>query len=566
MKLSAVWNTFCGFALAVASMMSIGAQPLHAQSVTINIHTNEPHPLSQGFSGFNMNLFNNGTSYLDPAMTRLAEKVSPGWIRFPAGTADDDFDWKTGLTPPSMLDFWKGSFLYPTFEEDAKILAGKSDAAGLPGIQIADHLAFIKNLSRALGYPVQTIGVINTFTDTPQSAADIVQWAKEHNLSVPIWELGNEPQNLGRKYPSVQSYLSQAHSYATAIHNVDSKANVAVFAGFGTTLDKWIYALKNYPTEHGGSVYWNDYYYHTYPCNGYWQSGPAMECLNYYLNQKSGHLMDPSGYYGATIGATNPDFKIEASELNVSSGDIMAGTLYSGIFDAEYIMRLSQNPHVEYAGIHVLVCPQPGAHSIYNFDCIIVPRQGHTQDVLNAYNLGRTINTANLNFGYFLSATGVAMEVANPAINRSAHTWSTSVIGGPSVEAYDKNLNYGNGQIPAIFALGYEKTFPVIPGGEKDLGATGNDAGLPATSQGSVHWSIHNKGYLLITNKSGIASQATIEINGKALQGAMHLYFVTSSNPEVKNTPLNTHAVQMQQAVSTNPITIPPYSIMRIDF
>ena len=42
-------------------------------------------------------------------------------------------------------------------------------------------------------------------------------------------------------------------------------------------------------------------------------------------------------------------------------------------------------------------------------------------------------------------------------------------------------------------------------------------------SQGSAHWSIHNEGYLLITNKSGVASQATIEINGKPFEGAMHL-------------------------------------------
>ena len=566
MKLSTRGSRLRRLGLAVALGIGMGTLPLQAQMVTINVHTDEPHPLQQGFSGFNMNLFNNGTSYLDPAMTQLAEKVSPGWIRFPAGTADDDFDWKTGLTPPSMLNYWQGTGLYGLFAENAKIVAGKTDAAGLPGLQIADHLAFVKNLSRALGYPVQTIGVINTFTDTPQSASDIVQWAEAHNLSAPIWELGNEPQTLGRKYPSVQSYLAQVQSYARAIHSVDPKANVAVFAGFGTTVDNWIRALENYPTQHGGSVYWNDFYYHTYPCSGYPQQGPAMECLNYFLNQKSAHLMDPNGYYGATIGATNPNFKIEASELNVSSGNIMAGTLYSGIFDAEYIMRLSQNPHVQYAGVHVLVCQQPGAHSIYNIDCIIVPKNDHTQDVLHAYNQGTTLNTANLNFGYFLSATGVAMEVANPAINRSTHTWTTSITGGPSVVAYDKSFNYGNGKIPAIFALGYEKTFPMIPGGAKDRGATGNHTGRPETSQGSAHWSIHNKCYLLITNKSGITSQATIEINGKPLKGAMRLYFVSSSNPEVRNTPLNTHAVEMQQAVSNNPIMIPPYSIMRVEF
>ena len=576
MKMSVCRSVLYRMAVALGLAMGVGVLPLQAQMVTINVHTNEPHPLHQDFSGFNMNLFNNGTSYLDPAMTRLAEKVSPGWIRFPAGTADDDFDWKTGLTPPSMLNFWQGSFLYGTFQQDAKILAGKSDAAGLPGLQIADHLTFVKNLSRALGYPVQTIGVINTFTDTPQSAADIVKWAKDHKLSVPIWELGNEPQNLGRKYPSVQSYLSQVQSYATAIHGVDPKEKVAVFAGYGTTVDNWIQALENYPAQHGGSAYWNDFYYHTYPCNGYPQQGPAMECLNYYLNQKSAHLMDPSGYYGATIGATNPNFKIEASELNVSSGNIMAGTLYSGIFDAEYIMRLSQSPHVQYAGIHVLVCPQPGAHSIYNFDCIIVPTQGHTQDVLNAYNLGKTINTANLNFGYFLSATGVAMEVANPAINRSTHTWTTSITGGPSVGAYDKSFNYGNGQIPAIFALGYEKTFPNVHRRARDWDSVHDDSGRRMLSHREEHqrpqhdWntrsSIHHKGYLLITNKSGVASKATIEIDGKPLRGAMHLYFVSSSNPEVRNTPLDTNAVEMQKAVSRNPITIPPYSIMRIDF
>ena len=62
MKLSTRGSRLRRLGLAVALGIGMGTLPLQAQMVTINVHTDEPHPLQQGFSGFNMNLFNNGTS------------------------------------------------------------------------------------------------------------------------------------------------------------------------------------------------------------------------------------------------------------------------------------------------------------------------------------------------------------------------------------------------------------------------------------------------------------------------------------------------------------------------
>ena len=59
-----------------------------------------------------------------------------------------------------------------------------------------DYAALLKTLRTSpTGTPgsqeTHTIGVVNTFTDTPESAAALALAAEEKGLHIDVWELGN---------------------------------------------------------------------------------------------------------------------------------------------------------------------------------------------------------------------------------------------------------------------------------------------------------------------------------------------------------------------------------------
>jgi uncharacterized protein (TIGR03437 family) len=69
----------------------------------------------------------------------------------------------------------------------------------------------------------------------------------------------------------------------------------------------------------------------------------------------------------------------------------------------------------------------------------------------------------------------------------------------------------------------------------------------------------------VITNKSATPHQTTLRVNGAAVAGTLALQFITAADPSTANASTNTNAVTIQTASSTNPITVPPYSVLRAD-
>ncbi len=68
-----------------------------------------------------------------------------------------------------------------------------------------------------------------------------------------------------------------------------------------------------------------------------------------------------------------------------------------------------------------------------------------------------------------------------------------------------------------------------------------------------------------ITNKSATAHQVTVRINGAAATGTFPLQFITAADPSTANTSTSRNAISIQNASSANPITVPPYSVLRAD-
>lgn len=104
---------------------------------------------------------------------------------------------------------------------------------------------------------------------------------------------------------------------------------------------------------------------------------------------------------------------------------------------------------------------------------------------------------------------------------------ATTVTGGATVPAT------GLGTIPALYAQAY------------------------ATSTGQQS--------IAITNKGAMANQMTIRVNGTPVVGPLSATFIAGSDLTTQNTATSQNAVSVQTSTLFNPITVPAYSVMRVD-
>ena len=148
-----------------------------------------------------------------------------------------------------------------------------------------------------------------------------------------------------------------------------------------------------------------------------------------------------------------------------------------------------------------------------------------------AYNGGYTTNTAHLAFGFFLSAQVCGSSVANWALTRSTAVYATTVgTNGPTVPA-DTN---GLVTIAAVYAQAYQ-------GG-------------------------NGKRYVVLTNKGSNAVPVQITQDGTVLTNQFLETFVTGSDPAATNSSPQNSPVRIQTATVTNPVTIPQYSVVRLEW
>jgi uncharacterized protein (TIGR03437 family) len=205
--------------------------------------------------------------------------------------------------------------------------------------------------------------------------------------------------------------------------------------------------------------------------------------------------------------------------MNSTTGaaSITDGTLWGGVYAAEYTMRMSTLPSM----LHV------GPNEIVRYAGVF-PTHGHEPDAIAAANAGQPIDTVSLDFGFYIGAQAYGQAVLNGLINRATQSNKTTVTGGATVPA--TGIAQG---IPALYAMSY----------------TNAVGGLSVA----------------ITNKSATAHQVTIRVNGAGAAGIFPLQFVTGTDPSAANNPASPNAVTIQTASSGNPVMVPPYSVLRAD-
>jgi len=134
-----------------------------------------------------------------------------------------------------------------------------------------------------------------------------------------------------------------------------------------------------------------------------------------------------NSYLVPLMGPNTPIFITEVNCCSSYSNKFLS-YLYNGIFLAEYIARLSAVPNVKGVGVHSLYSENSDYHgliqSVDDFESYLL-----SQIAANPNYSTNTATDPNTRFQFYTSAPGLAMEVANLAINSGKRICPTTVVG-----------------------------------------------------------------------------------------------------------------------------------------
>ena len=493
----------------------------------ISLTTTSTTPLAPGFSGFNDEYLIDGIEYWDPKWLAMVAPLKPGWIRFPSGTASMAFDWETGHMNTgwiSIVEPYLSSNLIMGLVTAQEMTQAKGGACFSGGACGSDYATFLKTLG------ANGIVALNGFTDNIQNSdGNMAVAAQAAGISIIEWEIDNEPYDFPLIFPTPASYAAFAYNpYYLHLHGTDPNATAGVFfQGQFLTLfgdyQAWDSGMAAYSPQ-----YWQGVSFHVYPVTETSISASDEEqTLNGILAHGTTEYY--SSYIQPLVGQNTPVF---FSEINSGPGYPplpFESYIYNGIFLAEWVARMSTIPQVQAVGVSALFLPNYFSQGMI---CAVNDYEDYLVAEVQA-NPNYSTDTAtnpNTQYSFYYSASGLAMEVANPAINSSTATWPTTVTGGPTVpiEGYDGN------PVPAVFAQGYQ-------------------------GAGGTH-------YLLITNKSGSSIPMAIVVDGNVLPSNVTVSYISSANDTAQNTAAAQNTVQIVTATSANPIAIGPYSVTRVQW
>ena len=344
------------------------------------------------------------------------------------------------------------------------------------------------------------------FTDTQESERKLAASAKQHRLRGIAWERGNEPYFNRRLWPTATDYAAAVRPFADAIRRGDPSARVGVSmsdAGFADSA--WDNALASFRPR-----FWDFVIYHHYPTVGGTPT-EMMAALNRVL------LHQTTDYVRGQVASRFGSMPVMITEAGPQDGPEpgMSGTMYGGIWSAEYAMRMSSIPQVKHFGIHQLV----GAAGVG-------VTHGFTRQLVTARSDGRRLNIDSLDFGLYQSAQGMAYALAADVMDSAIAVYQTSVEGG--------------GRAP-------------LPNGE-------STSAIFATA-----YRLRGKSVLVVTNKAARAETLSISMDGRPAATRFYVVTVSAADPAARNT-VGHEAVAPRRFAASGLIRVPPYSVTRISW
>jgi hypothetical protein len=418
----------CLYVLGVALLStSSTAQTSAPVTATISINTAVTTPISSGFSGVSADL-GFPVEYWDYRFNALAATIGFGWVRFPGGTSSDIYNWQAGQDEQTWYAQFPANSGVGGDQTTIELVAGRGGA----------KLIDAANRANLLDAPL--VICVNGYTDTAASAGQLAAYVKANQIPVAAWELSNEPYLYSTFFSTATAYLNAMKPYRDAIKAVDPNAVVAIFvtdqAHANAATDAWNTAVAAYPNK-----YWDAITYHHYPAQStgafsQWMSDESAALVSR-TTAVTANLTSQIGPTGVKFLNTEFDPSLP-NDASTGNGSMTDGTVWGGIYSAEYIMRMSTVP----AMLHV-------GPSEISYNSGVFASSGHQSQVEAAAASGTPIDTLSLNFGFYVSAQGAGLSVLNGVINRAVASNQTVVTGGATVPAT------GLAPIPALYAMSY---------------------------------------------------------------------------------------------------------------
>ncbi len=496
----------------------------------ISVNTASPTPIATGFSGFSDEYLLTGVEYNDPKYLPFVEALHPGFIRFPSGLPSQAFNWQnahmdqawiTTLTPDLNSNELNGLTLA------LELTQTKGGACFVPATCFSDYSTFIRTLG------ANGIVDFNGYTDTNTNSMGLMaQAAQSAGMNIVEWELANEPYGYPLFFPSATDYASfEYNPYDLNLAAADPTAAAGVFfQGQFSSFNPANYAAWDRAMSTYSPQYWGAVSTHIYPIgNASLTATQEEQYLNSILGFATTNYI--SSYLAPLVGGK----PIYITEFNSDAYGTLAFEtyLYNGIFLAEYVARMSTSPYVKGVAVEALYLGN-------GFDQGMIRAVNDYQNyLLSQYtaNHNYSTNTAtnpNTQFQFYYSTPGLALEVANLAINSSDAIWPTTLNGTVPTVPTSPIQGYGGTPIPAVFAQAYQ--------------------------------GINGTHYLLITNKSNQSLPFAIEVNGSLLEQSVTVTYVSNPSDTAANTSTDQTNVQVVTATSANPITIGPYSVTTVQW
>lgn len=507
-----------GLAACLMPMARAGSLETTTPAV-INVNTLTAIPIPAGFSGFNVPQLRNGVEYYDPKFVAAVTPLTPGWMRFAAGTSTMAFDWNAGhMNTTWISELSSGSPPMVSSSTSHVLNSSQVLTQAKGGVYLSDFATFAQTFNSP------AIICFNSFTDdNPGSASNEALAAQSAGLNVLEWELGNEAYIYNVIYPAPADYASASYPYYNDIIAGTPAATVGLFyaglyPGAAIPDPMWDTGLHSYTPQ-----YWNAASIHTYPISAQVSAQTTSQTLNGILAYGTADYIN--SYLVPLVGANTPIYITEFNCCSTPDGNPFLSYIYNGIFLAEYIVRMSSVPNVKGVGVNSLYTDNFDYHGmIQSVDDFVMYLNQQVE--ANPNYSTDTATNPNTQFQFYMSAPGLALEVANQAINNSTNIWPTTVTGGHSVPI----LGFNGQPIPAVYAQGY-------------MGNNGNN-------------------YLLITNKGSNSQGVTVKVNGVKLSSTLNLTYVSSTNLSAANSATEQNNVQIQTSpVTTNPFSVGPYSV-----
>ena len=491
--------------LAGTGLLFAGGKKQAESNVTVDIAASSPLiNYNPGFSGFNVNAHHGPHKYTDPVYIKFVSSLLPGTMRWPGGTTDNAFNWRTGHEEKEWVADFYGHGTFNMFNNYENNIMKKGP------LKLWDYALLLQAANAKL------VLTVNTFTDTPEEAGELAWFCKVNNIQVEVFNLGNEPYfsslwglsnnaNNGQNfYRNGKDYADKVKAYAQAIRSVlpDARIGLVIHDTEARDNNGFTNQLRDYPDK-----YWNTLDYHIYEGYDY---GPknttpypnrvdeTVKNLNTFLNDMTNVIQGRADKF--------PKMLHNASEAGVNINPnppiVVEKTMYNALFNAELCARGSITPNL------LFIC-------------------------LQAIAADRQFVLDNDKEPPYYSLPGYAMIIANQAINNSRAAYATTVKGSPAITGANDE------KIDAIFAQAYK-------------GDNGKDYLLvfnKSDKEQSLTLNINKKPYAGSLVKEYLSSPNPMLIIDKA-SGSLK-----SDSGAVYET-----------AATGNPVTIAPYSVTRLEW